>query len=78
MPIYEYECTKGHKHELIRSMSESDGRSFCPICGQLAHRVFSLAHFYMGWKFLKNKSEKSLPAPSGSAYQPEWDQAYGP
>ncbi len=78
MPIYEYECEEGHKHERFRSMSQSSENAICPDCGQEAKRIMSLTHWFMGWKFLKDKSEKSPPAPTDAGYHPEWDQAYAP
>ncbi len=76
MPLYEYECKRGHKHELIRPMRESAADSICPGCGEYASRIISRMSWHMGWKFLKGKSEKSPPAPIDSGYYPEWDQAY--
>lgn len=78
MPIYEYECDTGHKHIERRPMSECKQDSICPQCGHLAKRIMSKFSWYMGFKFLKDKSEKSPPAPTDSGYHPEWDQAYAP
>ena len=78
MPLYEYECPKHGKFEELVPMSQSSEDNVCPKCRQVARRVMSLTHWYMGWKFLKDKSEKSPPAPTDSGYHPEWDQAYAP
>jgi len=78
MPIYEYQCPQGHKHERLRPMSESSLVSVCRVCGHLAQRIMSLTHWFMGYEFLKSKSEKSPPAPTDSGYYPEWDEAYAP
>ncbi len=78
MPLYEYVCPEGHKHDRFRPMSQSSDDSLCPDCGQVAKRIISLTNWFMGFKFLKAKSEKSPPAPTDSGYHPEWDQAYAP
>ena len=77
MPFYEYECPDEHKHERLKPISQSSDDALCPECGQVAVRIMSVpASHQHGWKFLKDKSEKSAPAPSGSQYEPLWDQAY--
>ncbi len=82
MPLYEYECSKHSgkpvRFEQHRPMSESSLPSPCPLCGEDSQRIISLTHWYMGWKFLKDKSEKSPAAPTDAGYHPEWDQAYAP
>ena len=78
MPIYEYECARHGKFSKLRPLSESSKTAPCPNCQEEAHRVISPVHWKMGFKFLKNKSEKSPPAPTDSGFHPEWDQAYAP
>ena len=86
MPFYEYECHNGCldlnkeplKHTRRRPMSRCKENAICPECGQEAKRIMSLTNWFMGYKFLKDKSEKSPPAPTDSSYHPEWDQAYAP
>lgn len=78
MPLYEYECPEGHKQERLRPMSQSSDDCLCGECGAVAKRIVSKTHWFMGWKFLKGKSEKSPPAPEDAGYHPEWDQAYAP
>lgn len=81
MPLYEYECPEHGKFEELQPMrgdEEVEYRSYCPAprCRVLAQPVISRINWFMGWKFLKDKSEKSPPAPTDSGYYPEWDQAY--
>lgn len=80
MPFYEYECEKHGERpvrfEKRRPMSESSLPAPCPQCGEDSQRVFSPFTWGMGWKFLKDKSRNSPPAPTDSGYHPEWDQAY--
>ena len=76
MPVYEYKCPAGHKQERIRPMSQASDDTLCSGCGQVARRIMSRTHWFMGWNFLKDKSGKSPPAPSDSGYHPAWDQAY--
>ena len=81
MPIYEYECPDHGKFEKLQPMRKEDNveyRSYCPApgCMVLAQPVITSFSWFMGWNFLKNKSEKSPPAPTDSGYHPEWDQAY--
>lgn len=78
MPIYEYICDNEHKHERHRPMSECKEGSICPQCGQVAKRIMSTMFWHLGFKFLKDKSRNSPPAPTDSGYHPEWDQAYAP
>lgn len=76
MPIYEYECDEGHKHQRRRPMSQCKENAICPDCGQEAKRIISVTFWHMGWNFLKGKALDSEPAPEDPGYHPEWDQAY--
>ena len=78
MPCYEYKCDEGHKSERFRPMSMCKENAICPECGQEAKRIMSATFWHLGFKFLKDKSEKSPPAPTDSGYHPEWDEAYAP
>ena len=78
MPLYEYECEQGHKQERFKPMSQSSEEILCSDCGQVAKRIISRTNWYMGFKFLKGKSEKSPAAPTDSGYHPAWDEAYKP
>lgn len=85
MPLYEYECLncKGEdgkpcRFELRRAIADREKPAHCGGCGALMPLCISLTHWKMGWKHLKNKAEKSPPAPTDSGYHPEWDQAYAP
>ena len=40
MPLYEYECTKDGRFELIRKFSDPPV-SVCPTCGQKVEKLFS-------------------------------------
>lgn len=42
MPVYEYECAKGHRFERVRSFKEEIDSSRCPTCGKQAKLVPSL------------------------------------
>ena len=76
MPIYEYECDPcGIHFEKLLPMSQRYLPT-CPFCGNKAKLKISLSNWGMGWKFLKDKSRNSPPAPEDSGYHPEWDQAY--
>jgi len=78
MPLYKYECPKGHRFEMLRSMNERNSIIRCRQCHAIAKLRISSFSWYMGWKFLKDKSEKAPPAPNDSGYYPEWDEAYAP
>ncbi len=41
MPIYEYECPKGHKEERFRPMSQASDDCLCGECGDIARRIIS-------------------------------------
>lgn len=58
MPIYEYECSKGHQFELMESFTAPRTRK-CPKCGKTAKRLISLASFHLqgsGWYCKDSKS----------------------
>ena len=82
MPIYEYECPEHGRFEKYSPNFHEGHTEFyaapCTVCGEFCNGVMSPVNWSMGWKFLKNQSEKSPAAPSGSQYEPAWDQAYGP
>jgi putative FmdB family regulatory protein len=44
MPIYEYQCEAGHRHERLRRYDERDCKSKCPECPGRAKRVISAHH----------------------------------
>ena len=73
MPLYEYECVNGHRFEAIRPMERRGDPIHCDKCRGLAHLVMSRTHWYMGWKFLKEVSRKSEPAPNDAGYHADWD-----
>lgn len=76
MPLYEYECDPcGIHFEKILPISQRY-LAFCPFCGNRVRLKISLSNWFMGWNYLKAKSEKSPPAPEDSGYYPEWDEAY--
>jgi putative FmdB family regulatory protein len=45
MPIFEYLCTAGHRHEVIDLTRQSDTTRPCPTCGGPAQRQASAAAF---------------------------------
>lgn len=73
MPIYEYECPEGHRFEVLRPMDRRNDPIHCQECRSLCRLLISPSNWFMGWKFLKAKSEKSPPAPNDAGYYPEWD-----
>lgn len=53
MPIYEYECSKGHRFEVIQKIAE-EPLTKCTQCEAEAHRVMSGAGFvFKGGGFTK-------------------------
>lgn len=42
MPMYEFQCSSGHRTEKFLSVSESDKAIKCPDCGKRAKRAVSL------------------------------------
>ena len=64
--------------KVTKPMADIDLLVACPNCGQMAKRRKYHGISRMGFNFLKDKSEKSPPAPTDSGYHKEWDQAYGP
>lgn len=40
MPLYEYECTRGHRFEAVQKVKEKPLRK-CSLCSVKAHRVLS-------------------------------------
>ncbi len=83
MPLYEYDCPIHGVFEKLEPMRGSgkgmDYYAKCPGCGHLAGAIVSVpATHQHGWGYLKDRSEKSPPAPTGSQFEPLWDQAYGP
>ena len=76
MPIYEYECLPcGIHFEKLLPMNHRNLPT-CPFCGNKASLKISRSNWFAGWKFLKDKSEKSPEAPSGSQYESAWDEEY--
>lgn len=73
MPIYEYECQKGHKHERLRPMSDSDEDSVCPECGQQARRLMSVSTFQIDFNSVIRKMTPE-EAPNDAGYHPKWDK----
>lgn len=74
MPLYEYECAKGHRFETLRPIDQRNEPIHCSVCRGLARKVISKpAWWQMGWGFLKNLSLKSEPAPNDAGYHPKWD-----
>lgn len=60
MPIYEYECSKGHRFELMESFSAPSSRK-CPQCGKTARRLISLASFHLQGSGWYCKDSKAAP-----------------
>ena len=50
MPLYEYECAKGHRFEARRPMSDRDKPIRCEICRGLGRLLISVASFSVGWR----------------------------
>lgn len=44
MPLYEFRCPNGHDFErFYRSIGTSSSEAECPVCGEVAQRVMSMA-----------------------------------
>ena len=81
MPVYEYECpvcqVRFDRLEPMRSgRPDETYYAICSECGCVSPSVMSKYNWSMGWKFLKDKSEKSPAAPTNSGNYPAWDEAY--
>lgn len=74
MPLYEYECPKGHRFEMFRPIDRRNDPVRCLECRQLARHIMSLFLGRMGFKWLKDFSDKSPPAPEDAGYHPDWDK----
>ena len=73
MPIYEYECPNGHITEELKPIEYRHIPVLCH-CQRLADLVISRPGAWQrGWKFLKELSLKSEPAPNDAGYYPKWD-----
>ncbi len=51
MPTYEYECTRGHRFEVVQRITE-DPLKRCQVCRSKAHRLISASAFILkggGW-----------------------------
>lgn len=46
MPIFEYECSEGHRFEKLERNGDAKSRT-CPVCGKRAPRVISPAGFIL-------------------------------
>ena len=69
MPIYEAECTEGHKFDKLLKMDERNIRLECPECGGEAHTIISpvrsmldgtdpsLPGAYLSWERKRNKKK---------------------
>jgi putative FmdB family regulatory protein len=57
MPLYEYRCDKGHKHERVRSVLLRNTPSRCGECGEEAVLVPSAPI----WKISFGKHDKRVP-----------------
>jgi putative FmdB family regulatory protein len=63
MPIFEYECSAGHRFEMLERNGAPKSRS-CPTCGRRAPRILSPAGFILkGSGFYVN----DYPSPSRKA-----------
>jgi putative FmdB family regulatory protein len=41
MPLYEYQCTNGHKHDYLCHIANRDAPRVCPVCRAECRRVAS-------------------------------------
>ena len=48
MPIYEFECSEGHRHEEFQPMPGARKHT-CPECNRMAGRVVSLVGTRIRW-----------------------------
>jgi putative FmdB family regulatory protein len=42
MPVYEYECTRDGRFEVLARMADSERDARCPLCGAMCERVLSV------------------------------------
>jgi putative FmdB family regulatory protein len=67
MPLYEYECDKGHRFELIRKFSDGPLEA-CPTCGAPVHKLISSPAFQFkgtGW-YVTDYPKKDVGGASSS------------
>lgn len=65
MPIYEYECTKCHKHHEIMQKHSDPVLTICPSCGGQIKKLISNTSFVLkgtGWYKTDYAPSKSKPA----------------
>ncbi len=61
MPIYEYECGKGHRFEARRLMADRNSPIHCSICRGLGRLLMSVASFSVGWRLKEECHERFGP-----------------
>ena len=69
MPLYEYECSKGHRFEKIESYSAKTVQK-CPKCGARAKRLIAAPAIQFkgsGWYVTDYAGKKSAPSAGDSA-----------
>jgi len=70
MPIYEYECSKCGKFEVLQKISEEPLKT-CETCGKPVHRLVSLSSFALvggGWyKDLYSSTNNKAGTANGSS-----------
>lgn len=66
MPLYEYECEKGHRFEVIRKFSDPPVDT-CPTCGTAVRKLMSSPAIQFkgsGWYITDYAKKDSAPARS--------------
>ena len=61
MSVYEYECLKGHRFEVLRSMDRRNDPIHCSQCRGLARPLMSVASFSVGWRLKEECHERFGP-----------------
>lgn len=46
MPIYDYKCEKGHRHEIFHKIADTDTVRRCATCGGVLQRMLSAPRVY--------------------------------
>ncbi|MEX0800609.1 MAG: zinc ribbon domain-containing protein [Dehalococcoidia bacterium] len=67
MPIYEYQCSKGHEYERAESFS-APTKHRCPTCGSMSRRRISLpAVVFKGSGFYSTDNRKGHSGGNGGS-----------
>lgn len=68
MPLYQYECPKGHEAELMSSYPDRDKARECDVCGEALARVPTAVRFW-------NKHQPGALLRDGSTVRGNWGKS---